>query len=299
MFLHFLQPQILEDLPSDPLHTLDLRTLTDERLAEAAGWAILPEWTQVWQRLDHKNATYGEVADLMGSILRRVTRVIVQSTRIARLMEDNDFRLERLDELLESMTLAFIHMVGAFDAIAIVNGLLSGQTRYPDFAWQRPQFRNAIRTVAPAAAALMDDSTAGDLYFRAIRAFRNTIHRRMPDVGTSVRDGGDPAHAKAILALESNGHQEIIETFTRAGWTKYVGIDLAEPGYLFLRPGTAVGLLMNDGIPLLNALLAATPADILGPVQFALDTDATLYSLRMQQYAVEYLHLTHLLPESN
>lgn len=234
---------------------------------------------------------------MTSSILRRVTRVIVQSTRVARLTENSDFTLERLDELLESTTLAFIQMVGAFDALAIVNGLLSDQTMYPGMAWQRERFRDSVRPVAPGAAALMDAGTPGDLYFNAIRAFRNTIHRRMPDVGTSLHDGGDPAHTKAILTLESNGHQEIIDRFTEAGWTKFAGIELAGPGYLFLQPGTALGLLKQDGIPLLNALLAATPADRLGPVQSTLDADATLYPLQMQRYAVEYLHLTHLRPK--
>jgi hypothetical protein len=277
-----------------PLHGLDLRKLSDERLADAAALAILPEWMQVWQHLDHMDPAHREIIDLTSSILRRVTRVIVQQTRISRLTENADFELERLDELLEATTLAFIHMVGAFDTVAIVNGLLSGQTRYPDLAWQRPQYRAAIRQVASAAVALMDDGTPGDHYFQAIRAFRNTIHRRMPDVGTSGRGGGDPAHTQAILTLESNGHQKIIDTFTAAGWTKFVGIELVGSNYLFLRPGTAVGLLMIDGVPLLNALLAATPADMLGLVKVVHDPDATLYPQKMRQYALEYLHLAHL-----
>lgn len=299
MFPHASLPQRLDGLPVDhPLHGLDLRTLSDERLADAAARAILPEWAWLWQHVDHRNPAHREIADMASSILRRVTRVIVQSNRVARLAEGSDFTLERLDELLEATTLAFVQMVGAFDALAVVNGLLSGQTRYPEMAWQRERFRDSVRLIAPGAAVLMDDRTPGDLYFRAVRAFRNTIHRRMPDVGTSSRDGGDPAHTKAVLTLESNGHQEIIETFTEAGWTTFVGIELVAPDYLFLQPSTALGRLTNDGVPLLNALLAATPVDRLGPARPTLNPDSTLYPLQMQRYAVGYLRLTHLLPDS-
>lgn len=299
MFLHSLEPQLLDDLPSThPLHGLDLRALSDERLADAAARAMLPEWARVWEHLDHKNPAHREVIDLTSSVLRRITRVIVQRSRISRLTENADSELVRLDELLEATTLAFIHMVGAFDTVAIVNGLLSSQTRYPDLAWQRSQFRDAIRPVTPAAAELMDDGSPGDLYFQAIRAFRNTIHRRMPDVGNSTRDGGDPAHTKAMLTLESDGHREIIDRFAAVGWTKVVGIELAGSHCLLLRPGAAVGLMVNDGVPLLNALLAATPADLLGPVKFTIDPDATLCPIRMQRYAAVYLHLAHLLPQA-
>ncbi|MCV7579371.1 hypothetical protein M3B48_008655 [Micrococcus luteus] len=298
MFLHAPCPQRLENLSQGhPLYGLDLRTLSDERLADAGARAIIPDWASVWHHLDHQNTAHSEIANLASSILRRVTRVIVWSTRLARLTEDSDFSLDRLDELLEATTLTYIQMVGAFDAIAIINGLLSGQTNYPAMAWQRRRFRDSVRLVAPRAAELMDDGTPGDLYFQAIRAFRNTIHKRMPDVGTSAPHQGDPAHTKAILTLESNGHREIIDTFTAVGWTKFVGIDLAGPDWLFLRPETAVNLLKAEGIPLLNELLAATPADRLGPARFALDDDATLYPRQMQDYALEYLHLGHLVPK--
>ncbi|WP_294179973.1 hypothetical protein [uncultured Schumannella sp.] len=202
-----------------------------------------------------------------------------------------------MDELLDATTLTYIQMVGAFDAIAIVNGLLNGQTSYPAMAWQRRDFRDSVRLIAPRAVELMDDGTPGDLYFQAIRAFRNTIHRRMPDVGTSAPRQGDPVHTKVILGLESNGHREIIDTFTAAGWTKFVGIDLAGPDWLFLRPGTAVSLLKAEGMPLLNELLAATPADRLGHARIAPDHDATLYPRQMQDYALGYLHLRHLVPK--
>jgi hypothetical protein len=178
-------------------------------------------------------------------------------------------------------------------------GYWRGLTNYHDMAWQYPRFRDSIRHVAPESAALMDKGSSGDSYFAALRAFRNTIHRRLPDIGTSVQAQGDPADAKAIFTLESNGHQDIIDAFTAAGWTKLVGIEVVGPGDLMLlQPRTALRLFAQDGVPLLNALFRATPVHSLGPVQITLDVDATLYPLQMQRYAVDYLQLAHLLPRT-
>lgn len=68
-----------------------------------------------------------------------------------------------MDELLEATTLTYIQKVGAFDTIAIINGILSGQTSYPAMAWQHGHFRDSVRLVVPRAAELMDDGTPGDL----------------------------------------------------------------------------------------------------------------------------------------
>ncbi|SNU01063.1 hypothetical protein SAMN06298212_10665 [Ruaniaceae bacterium KH17] len=291
-----MEPKVLDDLaPNHPLHGLDLRDLSDERLAEAASRAILPDWVRMFRHIDYQEAAQRELFNISWSVIRRVTRVIVQRTRVVKLSEDRRLTTEGLDELLELTTLAFVQMVGAFDTLAVINGLLNGQSRYPEMAWQRASFRDAIRHTAPIAAELMDDGSSGAAYFRAIRAFRNTIHRRMPDIGTS---GGyrEPSSTEAILLLSENGHQEIIDAFREVGWTDFVGIDLVGDDWLFFRPHTVVGLLLSDGVPLLNQLLASTPVAALGPQRDGLEPNDSLWPLRMQEYAIEYLHLAHLLP---
>src|SRR4051812_32805443 len=131
MFLHSLEPQVLNSLALDhPLYGFDVRRLTDDRLADAAARSLLGSYDRLAGHADLAVATHQEYADLAGSLLRRVTRILVQRTRILRLSEMGSPDLETQDELLEATTLAFIHMAGAFDALAIVNGRLCDQTGY-------------------------------------------------------------------------------------------------------------------------------------------------------------------------
>ncbi len=299
MYFHSREPQVLNDLPLDhPLYGADIRRFTDVQLADAASRALLPEWNRLWERVDFQGDAHKEIAEITGSILRRITRVIVQDIRATNLMTNSDFRLEQLDDLLEVTTLAFIQMAGAFDALAIANGLLCGLKKYPNMLWQRENFRDSIRSSAPVAASLLDGGTPGDIYFQAVRAFRNTVHRTMPNVGTSGPYNGDPSHGKAILTFESNAYEEIIKTFKAAGWINSNGIELIGKDYLHLRPETAIRVLLRDGIALLNKLLTATPVELLGPVRLDADPNRTLYPVRMQEYAVSYFRLSHLLPKS-
>lgn len=161
-------------------------------------------------------------------------------------------------------------------------------------AWQFKRFRDAIRDVAPRAAELMDDGTPGALYFRAIRALRNTIHHRMPGIGTSGRYKGDPSLRNPVLIVEGKDHGGIIEAVTAAGWTRFVGVKSVGNDMLILRFENALMRLMNDGIPLLNDLLAATPTERMGPARYALDADDTLFPRQMREYALDYLNLRHL-----
>lgn len=301
MFKHTRQPQVLNVLSREHARNgVDLRTLSDEELAEAAARAILPEWDRLWCHLDSANAQYEELANLLSSIQRRVARILVQNTRVVKIVENGNLPQTLLDELVESTTLAFVHMVGAFDGLAIINGLLAGETDYWKFAWQKERFRDLVRVKAPEAAALMDEGTPGDLYFKAVRAFRNSIHNRMPDIGytRAVRDDDD--FVGAVLTLDSRGHQKIIDEFIAAGWTSFQGvtvIDTKESRFLSIRPEAVLNHLMNEGVPLLNQLLAATPIELLGDPRFKADADGEPYPTQMQQYAVQYLRLTHLLPK--
>jgi hypothetical protein len=267
----------------------DLREFTDQRLADAAARAVLPS-------LDLPGP---HSAALAGSALRRVTRIIIQRARVRRLDDGGELSLETQDELLEAVTLSVLHMAGALDALAIIHGLLAGESKYSKMGWQKEQFRGRVRSLSPAAASLFDRNSPGDRYLQAVLSLRNTVHRLMPDTGTAGRHDGDPAHGRAVLALERQSHPEIFEAFTKAGWTRFVGIELAGTDYLYLRPDTLVNLLLNDGVPLLAALINAVPTEPLDAPRSALDPDRGLYPREMRDYAVDYFGLRHLVAASS
>lgn len=295
LFRHSLEPQILDSVPvSHPLHGRDLRTLGDAPLVEAAARAILPSFDRLWSHLCHSDEQHPELRDLTSSVLRRIVRILIQRIRIEELSEGGDPSLEVQDALLEAVTLAFVHMVGVFDALAIVNGLLAGQTRYQEMGWQKKEFRKAMRQAAPDAMSLIEPNTEGGKYLEAVLHFRNTIHRRMPDPATSGRADDDPSLRGAVLLLERRSHGEIVDAFKAVGWTTFAGVKLVGDSLLFLRPTTVVGLLLNGGIPLVNRLMDATPAERLGTRRFDMDPDRTLFPSQLKQYAVEYFGISHL-----
>lgn len=298
MFMHSPEPQILRSgSPSHPLYGQDLRTFSDDRLADAAARALLPGFSRLTLNFDYSIEAHQEFVELAGSVLRRVTRMIIQRTRIIRLTDAGDLNLEAQDDLLEAVTLAFVHMAGALDALAIINGLLAGEKHYSLMGWQKPRFRDAIREHSGAAVEIFDPGTAGAKYLHAVLNFRNTIHRLMPNTGTSGPANGDPAHRRAVLTLGWQGHREIFTSFEAVGWTHDVGIERIGHDFLMLRPATLISKLLNDGIPILNAVMEATPGQRLGPRVNATDPDLGLYPHQLRDYAVHYLHLTHLRPE--
>lgn len=295
MSLHSPERQILSSLPSShPLYGRALNTFSKEQLAEAASHALLPGLDRLRSHFDGSNAAHKELADLAGSVFRRVTRIIIQRTRITRLTDERQLTIEAQDDLLEATTIAFIHMAGALDALAIINGHLSNVTHYPSMGWQKKTFLDAIQGRSGSAAKLFRSGSAGNRFLHAVLQFRNTIHRRMPDTGTVGPAEGDPAHTRAILALESSGHQEILTSFEAVGWTGYVGIELIGGNFLTIQPATLIGLLMNDGIPLLNAVMDATPVEQLGDRRSIPAPDATLYPNQLRTYATRHLGLAHL-----
>lgn len=295
MFHHSLEPQVLDSVPAaHPLHGRDLRTLRDGPLAQAAAHAILPSFDRVRAHFNHADEEHAELIDLTSSAFRRIARILIQRAQIEKLSAYGEPSLDVQDDLLDAVTLAFVHMVGVFDAIAIINGLLAGQGSYQSMGWQKKDFRKEMRQAAPEAMALMESNADGGKYLNAILHFRNTIHRRMPDAATSGRAGGDPALRHATLLLERRSHGDILNAFKAIGWTKITGVNLISDSFLSLRPATLVLLLLNDGIPLLNRLMDETPIAGLGPSRLSLDPDEGLFPIQLREYAVGYLGLSHL-----
>ncbi|WP_417564380.1 hypothetical protein [Microbacterium sp.] len=296
MLLHARGPVILDSVsPSHPFFGCDLRELPDHILAEAAGLAILPELNRLAARVGVRSGVASEAPELVSSIQQRVDRIVFQYGRIVTLTDSPDLRVEARYELLESVTLAFVHMAGAFDALAIIHGIGSGLTQYQSMGWQKREFRKAIRPASPSVTALFDPGTDGSLYLNAMLAIRNTIHNFMPQATAASRWGEGSAYRAPTLLLEKQHHRTVFGALERAGWTDYSGIDLLGDTYLNLRPATLVLLLLNGGIPLLNSASTATVSDI--PDQWSPSNEG-FCPRQMQAYGAKYFGLHHLAKES-
>lgn len=281
--------------PDHPLFGRDLRTLDDALLAEAATRGLLPESGRFQRSIDFRDDSNQEIVGLTGSIQRRVSRALLMKLRIASQTRVSSFTLGDMDELLELATTAFIHIVGAFDALAVVNARIAGQENYGRMGWQNKEFQQFVKRTAPGAVELMNGGTVGGRYFDVIRAFRNTIHRCMPSVGTRAPSNGDPAHTTAILMLDVTSHPEVLQMFEKAGWTKSHGIKPIGARFLSVEPGVLVLKLFNEGIPLLNDLFKLTPRvspSLAGPGQ---DPKRSPTPPQLQQYAAAYFGVSHLL----
>lgn len=303
MLLHSREPQILESVSEDhPLYRRDLRTIPDVHLAEGAARAILPGFERIHARLGVipsgavGSGVREEVSDLSSSALRRASRILMQRARIETILPGSGAgppSIEVSDEVLDAVTLAYVHMAGVFDALAIVNGLLAGLTNYREMGWQKRQFRRDVRRHAPKAVELMAPEGAGGEVLGAVLSFRNTIHKRMPDPVEIGRAGGDPQLREMRLHLERHSHGDIFTAFQDAGWTKYVGVQLAGD-HLFVRPESLTGCMLNDGVPVLNQLSDATPVEDAGGRPLSLNPERSLYPSQLRAYAIEYLGLRHL-----
>src|SRR5690625_2505577 len=182
MFYHASDPQILVNVSYDhPLYGKDLRNVPDGLIVEAAVRAILPAFERIWSFVALAREEHAEIRQLHTSAYRRVSRVLIQRIKIFSLSEFSEPCLEKQDDLLDAVTLSFIHMAGVFDVLAIINGLLAGETRYENMGWQKARFRKLLRNKTPESIALMEPTAQGGRFLRAVLDLRNTIHHRMPD----------------------------------------------------------------------------------------------------------------------
>lgn len=275
-----------------PLRGLDLRTLNDDQLAGAAARALLSH-RGISETSNISKEIESEVSSLGSSVFRRSTRLIVQLARVSKLSSLNRPTEEQLEDLVEMTTLAFVHTVGAFDSLAILNGRLAGMEQYRDMGWQKRQYRKRLRSFAPEAVSLMDEGSHGFRYYRAVLSYRNLVHRQMPDIGTRV-DRNASSTLRPMILLESGRHDEVMASFASDEWTKIAGIDQIGPRFLFLNPELTVRRLVTGGMPLLNRLLSATPFP--SSHGAALDPDDSLLPTKMQRFAVERFGLTDVCP---
>lgn len=294
MFYHAREPQILMSVAHDhPLFGKDLRNVRDGLIAEAAARAILPAFERMWSFVALAHGEHVEISHLSSSAYRRVIRVLIQRIKIAKLSQCGEPCTETQDDLLDSVTLSFIHMAGVFDVLAIINGLLAGETMYENTGWQKASFRKRLRDKVPEAIALMEPTAKGGRFLRAVLDLRNTIHRRMPDPSMIGRAEGDPTFRRTALLLERSSHDAVLKAFEKLDWVKHQGIQLYQD-FLWINPETVVNLLVKDGVPIINTLMDLTPVRNLNSQPFPLNPDKTLFPSQFREYAVRYLRLSHL-----
>jgi len=221
------------------------------------------------------------------------------------------------EELLDLLILGFIHMVGVFDALAFLAAkAVRIELSEPQIGWQKRPNLSQLEKKCPPLYALVGPGTAGSRTFGAICAVRNTIHLQMPNPALSTRHNSDPAHDHAVVIFESGAHDKLLEALDAAGWSRFIFDPEKHPesfrdaehvemggvtrvsNMLFMRPETLLLKCLNDGVPLVNALMAATPVETFGtptPATKRVDTLYPIsYPISLQRYAVDRVGLKHL-----
>lgn len=298
--------------PGDPLFGKLVMDVPEYALIHAAALGLLPEWDRYWSHLLVRGHDAGGPASHASSALRRLTRVLLQQERMRRITSHVP-TVEESDELLDILTLVFVHLMGAFDALALVAAEVIGiEVEERNIAWQSQRFFNPLAAKAPTLAALFAPQSEGARSLAAIRTVRNTIHKQMPNPAQVHRDGGDPAHDHTSILFERGAHDEVLKALDAAGWSRFIfkagvhpeslreakRIDIAgvtrTADILAIRPDNLFSTGLSDGVPLLNAIMAATPVETLGEPIALRDPGRTLYPLTLRRYAVDKYRLTHL-----
>lgn len=285
----------IDDVAEDhPLHGADIRSAPEAMLVEAAGLAILPSLERYTSHMDLSDPHGRRLAEFASSMPRRVERFLLLR-RQADELTGRVPSIDDLDDLRDVVTLSFVHLMGAFDILAIVaDGVVGLNSPLRDVGWQKRGFRERVRPKAPELVALVDADSEGKKTLDVVFSIRNTIHRRMPDGGSLGRYEGDPSLRHAILHFEREFHEEVLDAINAAGWAAYVGITKVGADMLIIRPDTLLLMALNRCVVLFNTIMDKTPVERLGPQTNRMPPEKSQFPMSMRRYAVKRYGVEHL-----
>lgn len=296
MLVHSRMPVLVTSVsPDHPMYRWDLRAKSDEYFAECAARAMVPSFEVSPRFLSNPMFPDAQLATLVSTALRRFTRVILQRARIMKSDSAENLSLDTQDQLLESAVLAFVHMVGALEAVAVINGRLAGIEDSSRMGWQKESFRRSLREKASGAPSISKVYATSATYYKAVLEFRNTIHQTMPQTLIQSKYHTDPAFSHVRIELDGVIHKRAVEAFQSAGWLELPKVGRDAGRNLLLRPESLVSKMLLQGYPVLDSLLEATCTDWGLPRHVRRDPAKTLYPQEAREYALKYFRLGSVL----
>jgi hypothetical protein len=163
----------------------------------------------------------------------------------------------RGDEVVFQLETLLMFLSAAFDAAARVAHVVYFGSDYSAAGWRRERWRERLRQLEPALAALADDGTHGGAILQMVGALRNTIHGEGLRSGEFRESGQRPAQLVRVTEKEGERLTRLLE---------HIGGDPAVWGLeerrdeVWLAADRFVEALVPQATALLNQLMAKTDA---------------------------------------
>ncbi|WP_157411321.1 hypothetical protein [Actinoplanes rectilineatus] len=201
--------------------------------------------------------------DVALSVLERLVQVLKCRDAMHRHL-NQPVRDVRGDDAIEAFEAALTLLLAAADASAATTHRvlqISGEEKYA--SWQAKQWRDRVKRVSPALAAVTTDGTAHNDALLVLRHLRNSLHADAMLGGGLQRPGRSPI---ALMSLPRNRQTEIVDAIERMGGREQWSVQPYRGTELRVDPGTVLELLLPRIILLLNDVMRETPLDSLPEV---------------------------------
>jgi hypothetical protein len=227
---------------------------------------LLPEaWRWFSACVYHSSGTNDDkLSYLGGATLSRIQRALelrdqvhIAINRITN-NDTNDLAMTNLDGALTSL-------MGAVDASARVAHYVLGLNPEMTYfsGWQRERWLRLVREVNPDLGSIVSEGTDNYHILRILSLLRNSIH-------------GEPIHAitkqeslktDIILALPREEETNILSSMDATGGREMWGVKQLTPNLNEVDPGILIDKLFEEVIKFLNAVMKATPIELLSHLE--------------------------------
>ncbi|MCX6399271.1 MAG: hypothetical protein NTX33_04975 [Propionibacteriales bacterium] len=256
-----------------------------------AARALLPSgWS--WQdqcRVHDEVDGSADLGTLALSVFQRVSRCLVARDS-ARWLDYMPATNDVIDDLMSTLDVILVNLVGAYDAVArVANKLLAIDARGNQVGWQKSGWLDQVRRRSALLAAIIERGTPEADLFEVLRLLRNTVHEVPLQPLGQISSWGEIASGGTAMRLPRRDSQRIVEILNRRGWSDTFGLDDWDEAGVLISPIRVIEHLIPAAVRTLNQMMAVqlispTSAETsLGAVAFRGDPTHELFSPRVQQ----------------
>lgn len=195
---------------------------------------------------------------LAQSLFQRVARALRKRDSLMLNMssrQDNDVAEDALTDLDHVLVL----LVGAFDVLArVAHRSTSPSGAEKQAGWRRDDWLKKLTVAAPDLGALAAEGTEGADLLKVLSILRNTVH------GPALQALGlaaGPRRRGTGVSLPASETEALVEVLMRRGWDQNWGLAEFDAGRFHATPDLIVEHVLQAAIPLMNAMMVATPVE--------------------------------------